>query len=181
MAMTSRRRISTLRGCALAFLGFLLLGGIGSTASGRRLAQSDSAGREAALGKKVMCMCGSCNMTAAGCNHPGSSFSGPCDVARAELAQVHERVASGDSDDLVLQSFVQQYGPLVLIEPPRKGFDWAVWIVPVIVPVLALLLVWIVIRRWRKHATPAVAGGAGVSADLLARIRRDSGEGRGDS
>src|SRR6185437_11723803 len=70
-----------------------------------------------------------------------------------------------------LQSFVQEYGPLVLIEPPHSGFDWTVWIVPAAVPLLALLAVWIVLRRWRGRAAPAVAQGPGVSPELLARVR----------
>ena len=47
----------------------------------------------------------------------------------------------GDSDDLILQSFVQEYGPTVLSEPPpKKGFNWLAWIVPIAAPLLALLL-----------------------------------------
>ena len=32
-------------------------------------------------------------------------------------------VARNDSDDLILQAFVQEYGPTVLAEPPTKGFN----------------------------------------------------------
>ncbi|HWG58699.1 MAG TPA: cytochrome c-type biogenesis protein CcmH [Candidatus Acidoferrales bacterium] len=159
------------RRARIAGLGILALIATAPVALALQSAGADSASREAKLGTKVMCMCGTCNMAAANCNHPGSSFSGPCDVARGELAQIRDRVARGDSADLILQSFVQEYGPLVLIEPPHSGFDWTVWIVPAAVPLLALLAVWIVLRRWRGRAAPAVAQGPGVSPELLARVR----------
>lgn len=179
--MTDRGQTRRVRPLIVAVSGALMLVGVvGGAAKARQVTPDVASAREAKLGTKVMCMCGTCNMPAATCNHPGSSFSGPCDVARAELTQVRDRISQGASDDLILQSFVQEYGPLVLIEPPRAGFDWTVWIVPVLAPLLALFLVWIVIRRWRARATPALAGGPNVSPELLARVRRDAADEGGD-
>lgn len=171
--MINRFRKSPALRAAAMLAAVLVLAACASAALALQSA-SDSAARQAKLGTKVMCMCGTCNMAAANCNHPGSSFSGPCDVARGELAQIRDRVGRGDSNDLILQSFVQEYGPLVLIEPPHSGFDWTVWIVPVLAPLLALGLIGVVIRRWRSRAAPALAGAPGVSPELLARVRRDS-------
>ena len=60
------------------------------------------------LGMKVRCMCGGCNDSAGGCYHVGGAFSGPCGTALAMLKKIDERIAQGSSDDLIVQSFVQE-------------------------------------------------------------------------
>ncbi|MGH9729886.1 MAG: cytochrome c-type biogenesis protein [Candidatus Acidiferrales bacterium] len=123
------------------------------------------------LGNRVMCMCGGCNDTAAKCNHMGGNFSGPCETARAELKELNDRVGQGKSDDLVLQSFVQEYGPTVLISPPATGFDLWAWLMPIIAPLIGIALVWMVVARWRRKLT--AAGGPPISPELLARARNE--------
>jgi cytochrome c-type biogenesis protein CcmH len=137
-------------------------------------ARAEDADRAKALSKKVMCMCGGCNDTAGTCNHTGGAFSGPCDTAKAMQKEVAERVHRGDSDDLILQSFVQEYGPTVLPDPPKKGFTLVVWIVPIVAPLIALYLIWEVVRRWRRRRELAPAGGPPISAELLDRARREA-------
>src|SRR5208282_1101199 len=61
------------------------------------------------LGMKVRCMCGGCNDSAGGCYHVGGAFSGPCETALAMLKKIDERIGQGNSDDLIVQSFVQEY------------------------------------------------------------------------
>lgn len=139
--------------------------------------RADSTDRAKSLSKKVMCMCGGCNDTAGTCNHTGGAFSGPCDTAKAMQKEVADRVNRGDSDDLVLQSFVQEYGPTVLPDPPKKGFTWLVWIAPIALPLFALFLIWEVVGRWRRKQELAPAGVPPVSADLLDRARREVGPG----
>jgi cytochrome c-type biogenesis protein CcmH/NrfF len=136
--------------------------------------RAEDAARAKALSKKVMCMCGGCNDTAGTCNHTGGAFSGPCDTAKAMQKEVAQRVDRGDSDDLILQSFVQEYGPTVLPDPPKKGFTWLVWIAPIAAPLIALFLIWEVVRRWRRRMELAPAGGPGISPELLDRARRES-------
>ncbi len=136
--------------------------------------RAEDSPRAKALSKKVMCMCGGCNDTAGTCNHTGGAFSGPCDTAKAMQKEVAQRVDRGDSDDLILQSFVQEYGPTVLPDPPKKGFTWLVWIAPVVAPLLALFLIWEVVRRWRRRVALAPAGGPSISPELLDRARREA-------
>ena len=138
--------------------------------------RADDSLRAKALSKNVMCMCGGCNDTAGTCNHTGGAFSGPCDTAKAMQKEVAQRVDHGDSDDLILQSFVQEYGPTVLPDPPKKGFTWLVWIAPIAAPFLALFLIWEVVRRWRRRVALAPAGGPGISPELLDRARREAGK-----
>ena len=127
------------------------------------------------LGKRVKCMCGGCDDAAGMCTHSGGNFAGPCDTAKAELKEVGDKVAKGESDDQILQDFVQEYGPAVLIEPPKRGFDLLAWVMPVVFPIVAVLLVWGVVQRWREKAamTPA-ADGPPVDPNLLVRAHREA-------
>ncbi|HTV60473.1 MAG TPA: cytochrome c-type biogenesis protein CcmH [Verrucomicrobiae bacterium] len=128
-------------------------------------AQSSARAKE--LGQKLLCVCG-CNQILTACNHVGCAYS------HNMLKELDERIARGESDSLILQSFVQEYGPTVLAEPPARGFDWMAWIMPVAVPLIAFFLVWHLVRRWRARAVLAPAGGApAISPELLTRARRE--------
>jgi cytochrome c-type biogenesis protein CcmH len=133
-------------------------------------ASAQQTDRAKELGQKLMCVCG-CNQILTACNHVG------CQYSHKMLQELDQLVARNDSDDLILQAFVQEYGPTVLASPPTKGFDWAAWIVPIVVPILALFLVWQVARRWRNRAALAPAGGLPVSPELLARAQHESDKG----
>jgi Cytochrome C biogenesis protein len=137
-------------------------------------ARAQETPRGKALGKRVLCMCGGCEDSAGLCNHPGGTFSGPCETARGMQKDLDAHVTRGESDDQILQAMVEQYGPTVLVEPPKKGFDLLAWIMPIAVPLVALVLVWEVVRRWRHKATLAPAGGPSVSPELLARARQEA-------
>jgi len=146
-----------------------------SAAPARALSPAQ-AERAHALSLRLKCMCGGCDDTVGTCNHSGGAFAGPCATAQAELKEIDRRIERGESDDLILQDFVQEYGPTVLISPPAKGFDWLVWVMPVLLPVLAFILVWEVVRRWRRRAElePVTASGPPVSPELLARARHEA-------
>jgi cytochrome c-type biogenesis protein CcmH len=166
----SRARLKVLL-LALASLAFLLQSALLSSSA---YGQQTERGRE--LGKRVKCMCGGCNDSATACNHTGGSFSGPCDTAKGMQSEINERVTRNESDDLTLQAFVQEYGPTVLIVPPAKGFNIAAWVAPIVMPVLAFILVWVVVRRWRHKATLATASGTEIPAEFLARAQRETGK-----
>ncbi|MFY9805176.1 MAG: cytochrome c-type biogenesis protein CcmH [Candidatus Acidiferrales bacterium] len=131
--------------------------------------------RAKALSKRVMCMCGGCEDSAGLCSHPGGTFSGPCETARGMQKDLDVRVARNESDDAILAAYVQQYGPTVLVEPPKKGFDLLAWIMPILLPLIALVLVWQVVRRWKQKAALAPAGGPPVDAQFLDRVQREAG------
>src|SRR6266852_274539 len=129
------------------------------------------------IGKKLKCMCGACNDTAATCFHVGGAFSGPCGTAKGMLNKIDQQVARGDSDDLIVQSFVQEYGQVALIEPPHTGIGRLAWAMPVVYLLAGAILVVFVISRWRKRPARAfqTAGAtsvSGVSPELLERARR---------
>jgi cytochrome c-type biogenesis protein CcmH len=129
--------------------------------------QGQSSDRAKVLGAKLICMC-NCGQILTACNHVG------CTKSTAMLKEMDQRVASGDNDDLILQSFVQEYGEAVLAEPPTHGFNSLAWAIPVVAFALGLGLVIVVIRNWRHPAAPATASGPAISPELLERGRRQA-------
>jgi cytochrome c-type biogenesis protein CcmH/NrfF len=134
------------------------------------LGSADPAVRFNDLGHKMICQCG-CNQVLLECNHYG------CPVSPQMRAELQAGLDRGDSDDLVIQSFVQKYGAVVLAAPIRGGFDNVAWIVPIAAFLLATLGVALVIQRWRRPLTaeiPTPDASTGHPDSVLERIRRET-------
>lgn len=117
------------------------------------------------VGHKLMCACG-CNQVLLECNHVGCTYS---DRMRNELTAGLQR---GDNDDLILQAFVQKYGPTVLAAPTTTGFNRIAWIMPFAALGGGILLTIAVVRAWKhRAAVPAVAMPADVSSAALDSLR----------
>ena len=120
------------------------------------------------LGHKMMCACG-CRQILLECNHVGCSYS---DRMRDELSTALTR---GDSDDLVLQAFVQKYGPTVLAAPPATGFNLVAWVMPFAVFFSAMGFAVLVILRWKQRAPAAVPAPASPELEAMRlRARRET-------
>ena len=50
-----------------------------------------------------------------------------CDQMKEVIAI---KLSEGENTDTIRAYFVEQYGPQVLGEPPREGFNWLAWILP---------------------------------------------------
>ena len=120
------------------------------------------------LGHKMMCQCG-CNQVLLECNHVGCTVS---EKMRNEL-QISLTKNPDDSDDLILQGFVQKYGPVVLAAPTATGFDRVAWIVPYLALVLGFGLVVLIVKKWAARRQPlAVGTAASMSTEQLDEFRR---------
>jgi len=126
--------------------------------------------RVSQIGKQLMCTCG-CGDTAGTCSHPGAAFSGPCDVAKAKLKEVNERIGRGESNSAILQAFVQEYGESALAAPPARGLNWFAYSFPAVAFAIGLGFVIMIIRVWR-HRPLVPASGPAVSAAMLEHARR---------
>jgi len=104
------------------------------------------------LGHRMMCTCG-CGQVLLECNHVGCQSS---DKMRNELQAALDR---GDNDDLILQGFVQAYGPTVIAAPTATGFNRVAWIMPFVALALGITFVVYVVRSWKNRPEPALADG----------------------
>jgi cytochrome c-type biogenesis protein CcmH/NrfF len=129
-----------------------------------RAQQQDARAKE--LSMRMMCVC-TCNQILGVCNHVGCTYS------HDMLKELDSRVGRSESDDLILQGFVQEYGAAVILLPAAKGFNLWIWIMPFVAIAGGILLVRMALLRWRKNAV--VATPSRVSPDLLARARREMG------
>jgi len=119
-------------------MGFLFVAMVTLLGAGEQSSRFDE------LGHRLMCACG-CNQILLECNHVGCSYS---DRMRGELMAALDR---GDSDDLVLQAFVQKYGPTVLAAPTKTGFNRIAWVMPYLALLAGLIGVGYVVRIWRSR------------------------------
>jgi len=108
------------------------------------------------LGHRLMCTCG-CGQVLLECNHVGCQAS---EKMRNELLAALDR---GDNDDLILQGFVQEYGPTVIAAPTATGFNRVAWIMPFVALALGIAFVVYVVRSWKNRPEPALADGITIS------------------
>jgi len=71
------------------------------------------------------------------------------DVAIAMRAEIEQFVASGRSDQEILDLYTQRYGARILVEPQGARWWW-MHVVPVAVLVLGLVAVALVLRKWLR-------------------------------
>jgi cytochrome c-type biogenesis protein CcmH len=122
---------------------------------------SDNSSRFKDLGHRMMCACG-CGQILLECNHVGCTYS---DKMRDQLQAGLDK---GNNDDLILQGFVQDYGPTVIAAPTTTGFNRVAWIMPFAALASGITFVVFVVRSWKNRPTPALADGIVIppSSDL---------------
>ena len=113
------------------------------------------------LGHAMICGCG-CRQILLECNHVG------CQVSDKMTRELRVALARGDSDDLVMQAFVQRYGETVRAAPEAKGFNLMAWITPFAMLLAGLLLAVTVLRRWSMRPAVAASSPAASSPQLEA-------------
>ena len=124
------------------FLGVLLFLGAG-----------DNSARTDRLGHQMMCVCG-CNQILLECNHVGCTYSSRM---RSELVA---GVDAGDSDGVILQTFIQKYGTTVLAAPAATGWvNRTAWIMPYAALGLGIGAMVLIARTWRKRPPAPRSGG----------------------
>ncbi|MFY9561710.1 MAG: cytochrome c-type biogenesis protein CcmH [Terriglobales bacterium] len=122
------------------------------------LGAGDDASRFNKLGHSMMCTCG-CGQILLECNHVGCQSS---DKMRNQLLAALDR---GGNDDLILQGFVQDYGPAVIAAPTASGFNYVAWVMPFVALGLGMGFVVLVVRSWKNRPAPALADGITVPGD----------------
>jgi cytochrome c-type biogenesis protein CcmH len=77
-------------------------------------------------------------------------------------ADIKRRIAAGQSDAEIRQSYVDKYDESILLSPQSSGLGLIVWVLPVLVLALGALGIWFALARARReprlHATTADVG-----------------------
>ena len=72
-------------------------------------------------------------------------------IARRMKAIIRERLAAGVSADAIKAELVDQFGPAVLAEPPKRGFDLLAWLLPLVGIAVGVVFVAIVAVAWSRQ------------------------------
>jgi cytochrome c-type biogenesis protein CcmH len=128
-----------------------------------------------ALEHKIRCTCG-CNLDVFTCRT--TDFT--CTTSPAMHRVVLARLDSGMTAAEVEAAFVRQYGEVVLMQPPKRGFNLAAYIMPFVGLLAGLVIVGLVIRGWfrARPKTPLEGAAApeappAASDDDLERLREE--------
>ncbi len=102
---------------------------------------------------------------------------------------IDEMLKEGKSKDEIINEFVDQYGVVILGEPPKQGINLMAWLMPVLLVLVGLGFAFWMSKKWtQKKSAPAAAEtppqgpGAEPNADAvtdddyLARVERELGE-----
>ena len=128
------------------------------------------------IGGKLVCGVGTsmcnCRQILTQCNHVG------CMNSSAMLKTLDQKVGKGDAEESILQAFILEYGREVLAEPPKSGFNMIAWLMPSFYLLGGMVLVVLVISRWRRRPAAQAAGTSAaasqLSPELLERARAEA-------
>ncbi len=95
------------------------------------------------------------------------------DGMRNELASAIRR---GDSNDLVLQAFVQKYGSIVLAAPTTTGFNLVAWITPYVLLLAGFAFAGMIVRSWKNRplSQPELTSSSARLDEFREKARRET-------
>jgi len=64
--------------------------------------------------------------------------------------QIRIMIVQGKSDSEILDGFVRQYGEKILAAPPARGFNLLAYLLPLAAALIAAVLLFVAITRWRR-------------------------------
>jgi len=82
---------------------------------------------------------------------------------------IRDKLSQGWTKEEIKTYFVEQYGDRVLAEPPRRGFNWLVYIVPPVIFLAGVYMLYQGFRTWRTtngDDLPGVESDSGPAADV---------------
>jgi cytochrome c-type biogenesis protein CcmH len=79
----------------------------------------------------------------------------PLDTCGTEACEqwrgvIRDKLSEGWTEEQIKNYFVAQYGDRVLAEPPRRGFNWLIYVVPPAVFAAGVYLLYQGFLSWRK-------------------------------
>ncbi len=90
---------------------------------------------------------------------------------------IREKMALGWSEQQIKDFFAEHYGDQVLAVPPRRGFNWLIYVLPPLILVIGIAIVANIIARSKKQpALPADAGppaDQSPASDIIEEIEQD--------
>ncbi len=95
------------------------------------------------LAGEIGCQCGTCPL------RPIATCG--CGFADGMLAELHELVDSGQSDEQIMATLESRYDPSVRIKPDGAGFGLAAWAAPILLLTVGAVAVGAVLSRLTRR------------------------------
>ena len=76
-------------------------------------------------------------------------------IAVRMKAYIRERIAAGDSSAEIKAQLVDQFGPGVLAEPSKRGFDLLAWLLPLGAVAVGAVVIGALAVTWSKRRSAA--------------------------
>jgi cytochrome c-type biogenesis protein CcmH len=93
-------------------------------------------------------------------------------AARQIKAYLAQRVAACAPESQIRDELVAQFGTQVLAAPPRKGFHWLAWLLPLIGLLVAAAVISVLVWRWSRSKPSELAGDSNGRAPLDPELER---------
>ena len=93
-------------------------------------------------------------------------------AARQIKAYLAKRVAACASEAQIRDELVAQFGTQVLAAPPRKGFHWLAWLLPLVGILVAAAVISVLVWRWSHTRTPELDADSNGRAPLDPELER---------
>lgn len=61
-----------------------------------------------------------------------SVVDSPSELASQMRGVIREKLEAGETDQQIVDYFVSRYGVWILLDPPRRGLLWIVWLAPAV-------------------------------------------------
>jgi cytochrome c-type biogenesis protein CcmH len=91
-------------------------------------------------------------------------------IANRIRAFISARIVAGDTKSEIKRKLVAQFGPAILAEPSKKGFNLLAWVLPFLgLGLGAVALGWLA-WRWSRRSAPLAAAGAPLDPELDRRV-----------
>ncbi len=130
---------------------------------------ADNAGLVKAIEGKIRCTCG-CNLDVFTCRTTDFNCATSPAMHRQVMARLDSAMRGGNTDSAataqqIVAAFEAQYGQAVLMAPPRRGFNWAAYLMPFVGLGAGLAVVSLVMRRWIRARPRTPLDGEGVTPE----------------
>lgn len=89
---------------------------------------------------------------------------------------ISQKLVAGESKESIKAYFVQQYGDVVLGQPPREGFNLIAYVFPILAAVVGVGMVTYLVLSWRKRQAATAPAGARPAAAQPAAPRKPGEE-----
>jgi len=105
------------------------------------------------ISKQLICQCG-CAMVLSNCSHA------ECGSREVMTSLIVQKMAEGQSEEQIIQLFVDQYGEEVLASPPKRGFNLAAWVLPFVAILGGGGVIYLALKKWVKRGRRPQVGAA---------------------